>query len=371
MQGGTLQDQQWMARALALAQRGEIGTTPNPRVGCILVQGDCEIAHGWHSRAGEAHAEAAALRAILPDHNPVGSTAYVTLEPCSHHGKTPPCSDALISAGISRCVVGMTDPNPIISGRGIARMRQAGIEVTLLEAFPEGRWLNRRFLSAMERNRPWIVLKCAESADGFMDPPRRTGETGSLSITSPVLQRLTHRWRAEEGAILVGAGTVIMDDPELNVREFDGPDPLRIVMDLNGRTTSQSKVYATGSSTLVAGGPADLPPHVSRLSLDEGDVFPDLMKALQQLDVRSVLVEGGADTLRRFLEADLWDEIRICRSNQAVGGGLTAPTWPTERSALLRGQHPFGSDNVEYRVHKKSAEWVGMACAPTLSISLP
>ena len=371
MQGGTLQDQQWMMRALSHARRGEIGTAPNPRVGCILVRDGREIAHGWHARVGEAHAEAAALDAIPHNQSPVGATAYVTLEPCSHHGRTPPCSDALISAGISRCVVGTTDPNPVISGRGLDRMRSAGIEVTLMDAFPEGRWLNRRFLSSMERNRPWIVLKCAVSADGFMDPPRRHGEKGSLSITSPALRRLTHRWRAEEGAILVGSGTVITDDPELNVREAEGPDPLRIVMDLRGRTTPTAKAYGPSSPTLVLGGPANLPPHVSRLSPRQGNGYSDLMDALQQRDVRSVLVEGGADTLHGFLEAELWDELRICRSNQSVGGGVAAPEWPNEETALLRGHHPFGSDTVEYRVHKQSAEWVGMAFPPTLSIPLP
>ena len=371
MQGGTLQDQQWMAKALSHARRGEIGTAPNPRVGCILVRGDREIACGWHARVGEAHAEAAALEAIPPNQSAAGATAYVTLEPCNHHGKTPPCSEALISAGISRCVVGITDPNPIISGRGLDRMRKAGIEVTLMDAFPEGRWLNRRFFSSMERNRPWIVLKCAVSADGYIDPPRCPGEKGSISITSPILRRLTHRWRAEEGAILVGSGTVNTDDPELNVREAEGPDPLRIVMDLRGRTTPLAKVYEPSSPTLVLGGPTDLPPHVSRLSSGPERGLPGLMDALQQRDVRSVLVEGGGDTLRRFLEAELWDELRICRSNQSVGGGLAAPKWPNEDIALLRGHHPFGTDTVEYRVHKQSAEWVGMACPPTLSISLP
>ena len=371
MQGGTLQDQKWMGRALALAQRGEIGTAPNPRVGCVLVRDEIELACGWHAEAGQAHAETAALSALLPNQNAIGATAYVTLEPCSHHGKTPPCSEALIASGISRCVVGMIDPNPVVSGTGIDRMRTAGIEVTLMNSFPEGRWLNRRFLSSMERKRPWIVLKCAVSADGFMDPPRKTGQTGSAAITSPALRRLTHRWRAEEGAILVGSTTVMTDDPELNVREADGPDPLKIIIDVRGRTTPLAKVYNSSSSALVVGGPAKLPRRVSQIFIENGRVLHDLMTALQKRNVRSVLVEGGADTLSRFLEGNLWDELRICRSNQPLSGGLAAPNWPNNDIALLRGSHPFGPDHVEYHIHRQSADWVGMTCAPTLSISLP
>ena len=322
---------------------------------------------GWHEQS-EAHAEAVAFS--LPSKGR-GATAYVTLEPCSHHGRTPPCSDALIASGIARCVVGMVDPNPKVSGQGIERMRDAGIEVTVLDAFAEGRWLNRRFLSAMERGCPWVVLKCAESADGFMDPPRAPGETGSKAITSPALRRLTHQWRAEEGAILVGAGTVITDDPRLDVREATGPSPLRVVLDPQGRTSPDAGVYQAPGNTLVLGGPDGLPPTVDRLPATPEGAIPAMLEALHQRDIRSVLVEGGADTLRRFIEGGFWDELRICRSAVHLGDGLKGPDWPAAKDAPIRGMHPFGTDCVEYRVHPDSARWAGTCPPPTLSVAFP
>ena len=184
---------------------------------------------------------------------------------------------------------------------------------------------------------PWsggvygIVLKCAVSADGFIDPPRQGGERGSLAITSPSLRRLTHHWRAEEGAILVGAGTVGTDDPALNVREAAGPNPLRIVPGPSGRTTADHQVYADGHSTLVVGGPQGLAESVMRLDADGQDALPLLLKDLMAREVRSVLVEGGADTLGRFLDVGLWDELRLCHAPQQTGGGLPARNGPPGR----------------------------------------
>ena len=367
----TPRDRDWMATALALARRGVIGTAPNPRVGCVLVRDGVVLSSGWHEQAGQAHAEAHALQCLPDGQTAEGATAYVTLEPCSHHGRTPPCSDALIRAGITRCVVGMTDPNPKVSGQGIDRMRHAGIDVTVLHDFAEGRWLNRRFLSAMERGRPWVVLKCAVSADGFMDPLRAPGEIGSKAITSPALRRLTHTWRAEEGAILVGAGTVATDDPRLDVREALGPSPLRVVFDPHGRTSAHAQVYRAPGSALVLGGPDGLPAQVDRLPIGAQLAIPATLNALHQREIRSVLVEGGADTLRRFIEGGHWDELRICRSAVQLGDGLKAPDWPSEELTVIRGWHPFGTDHIEYRIHPDSARWVGTCPPPTISVAFP
>ena len=367
----TPRDREWMAAALTLARRGQVGTAPNPRVGCVLVRDGRVLSSGWHAAVGGPHAEAVALQALPTGENARGATAYVTLEPCSHHGRTPPCSDALIDSGIARCVVGMVDPNPKVSGQGIERMSDAGIDVTVLDAFAEGRWLNRRFLSAMERGRPWVVLKCAVSSDGFIDPPRAPGETGSKAITSPALRRLTHQWRAEEGAILVGAGTVISDDPQLDVREATGPSPLRVVLDPRGRTSCDAKVFRGPGSTLVLGGPDGVSPTVGRLPATTEGTIPAVLEALHTREIRSVLVEGGADSLRRFIEGGLWDELRICRSAVHLEDGLKAPHWPSAEGAPIRGVHPFGTDHVEYRVHPDSARWVGMCPPPTLSVAFP
>ena len=369
----TPRDREWMARALQLARRGDIGTAPNPRVGCILVRNNGVLAEGWHHRIGGPHAEVVALDALANRNDAKGATAYVTLEPCSHHGRTPPCSSALIDAGIARCVVGLQDPNPLVEGRGLERMRDAGITVAVLNRHPEGRWLNRRFLSSMERGRPWVVLKCAVSADGHMDPPRGPGQLGSLPITSASLRKLTHRWRAEEGAILVGAGTVITDDPRLNVREADGPHPLPVVLDPNGRTPATAALYTSGASCWVMGGPEGVAESVDRHRIHPGeDAFQRALAALHNQGVRSVLVEGGRQTLQHILDLGLWDELRVARSPGSTGGGLPAPTWPTEPAdAVLRGAHPFGPDRVQYWVNAASLNWVGCCPPPTLQIPMP
>lgn len=365
-------DRDWMAHAFQLAGRGTIGTAPNPRVGCVIVRDGALLSEGWHAQVGGPHAEAAALNALPQGMDARGATAYVTLEPCSHHGRTPPCSDALIAAGVKRCVVALQDPNPQVAGRGLQRMRDAGIAVAVFDSCAEGRWLNRRFLSAMERGRPWVVLKCAVSADGFMDPPRTTGQRGSLPITAPVLRKLTHFWRAEEGAILVGAGTVVTDDPGLDVREAEGPNPVPVVLDPRRRTAPESKVYASKPGSLVLGGPAGLPAPAQQVTVPEDtSAITAIMQALQARDIRSVLVEGGRETLQRFIEAGLWDELRVAESPNATGGGLPAPVWPGTEVALLRGAHPFGDDHVRYWVNRSSADWVGISPAPTLQVPLP
>lgn len=362
-------DEMWMAQAMALAARGRWGTAPNPRVGCVIVHEGKAIAEGWHARIGGPHAEAVALASLdATDARLASATAYVTLEPCNHHGRTSPCSERLVQAGIPRIVVGMVDPDPRVSGSGIGRLRSAGAQVDLMDRHPEGRWLNRRFLSSLERHRPWVVLKCAVSADGHADPPREPGQKGSLPITAPQLRKLTHQWRAEESAILVGAGTVNTDDPRLDVREAAGDSPFPVVMDPDGLTSPQAKVYAHPKAC-VLGGPSDLPDHVQRLAPPTGHHVAHVLSALQDLGCRSVLVEGGPHTLSQFLEAGLWDEARWCRSAMSTGGGLKAPVLPSD--ALLRGTHPFGDDVVDYFLHPASARWTQASPPPTLTLPLP
>ena len=368
----TPRDREWMARALNLARKGDIGTAPNPRVGCVLVRDQSLLSEGWHGQVGGPHAEVEALRALPEGSTAQGATAYVTLEPCSHHGRTPPCADALIDAGIARCVVAMQDPNPLVSGRGLQRMQDAGVTISVIGEHAEARWLNRRFLSSIERGRPWVVLKCAVSADGFMDPPRAAGQRGSLPITAPALRRLTHRWRAEEGAILVGAGTVIQDDPRLDVREGEGPNPVPVVLDPNGRTSTQARLYASSATVVVIGGPDGLPPHViQHPASPRVDAFQQALEVLQARGIRSVLVEGGPDTLQRIVDLGLWDEWRIARSSQPTGGGLAAPAAAQAPDAHLRGAHPFGDDHVQYWLNPTSALWAGSCPPPTLQVPLP
>ena len=362
-------DQHWMHRAHALAENGRWNTAPNPRVGCVIVHEGRAIAEGWHAQWGGDHAEVHALNQLDPaDERLLASTAYVTLEPCNHHGRTPPCTGLLIDRRIPRVVVGMKDPDPRVSGSGIERLRAAGAEVMVWEDQPGGRWLNRRFLSAHERGRPWVVLKCAISTDGYADPPRNNQEQGSLPITADTLKKLTHQWRAEEQAILVGAGTVVMDNPRLDVREAAGPQPFPVVLDPNGRTSAQALVYQR-EGAVVLGGPQNLPQHVVRLDAPVGEALHAVLAHLHQLDCRSVLVEGGPKTCRGFIQSGLWDEARWCMGSTPTGGGIPAPTLPQE--AIMRGIHPFGADLVRYFVSPSSAAWTGHAPAPTLALPLP
>lgn len=362
-------DLHWMQRACALAENGRWNTAPNPRVGCVIVHGEVAIAEGWHAQIGGDHAEVHALSQLDPhDVRLASSTAYVTLEPCNHHGRTPPCSAVLIERRIRRIVVGMQDPDPRVSGSGIARLRASGAEVTVMDGPSELRWQNRRFLSSLERGRPWIVLKCAISPDGFADPPRRSQERGSLPITSQTLKKLTHQWRAEEQAILVGAGTIDTDNPRLDVREANGPNPFPVILDPNGQTSPGAFVYAHPRA-VVLGGPEGLPSHVVRISAPENGAIEAVMAHLQEAECRSVLVEGGPKTLSGFLKSGWWDEARWCMGSTPTGGGLAAPVLPHE--VILRGTHPFGKDQVRYFVNPQSAAWTGHAPAPTLALPLP
>jgi diaminohydroxyphosphoribosylaminopyrimidine deaminase/5-amino-6-(5-phosphoribosylamino)uracil reductase len=240
-------DHGMMARALQLAALGLWTTSPNPRVGCVLVQAGEIVGEGWHEKAGEPHAEVHALRAA--GHKAHGATAYVTLEPCSHTGRTPPCAEALIAAGVSRVVAAMTDPNPLVAGKGLAMLRAAGIETAsgLLEN--EARELNIGFVSRMTRGRPWLRLKAAASLDG------KTALNNGVSqwITGPEARRDGQRWRARACAILTGIGTVRDDDPQLNVRDFETPrQPLRVVVDSRLETPLTARILQ-GGPVLIAG----------------------------------------------------------------------------------------------------------------------
>ncbi|MCC2658629.1 MAG: ribD [Panacagrimonas sp.] len=311
-QGGAAE---YMAQALRLAERGRFGTFPNPRVGCVIVREGEVVGRGWHERAGQPHAEIIALREA--GDRARGADLYVTLEPCSHHGRTPPCADAVVAAGPRRVVAAMSDPNPRVAGKGFERLRGAGIEVDvgLLEA--AARELNGGFVSRMTRGRPWVTLKLAASLDG------RTAMASGESrwITSPAARRDVHRLRAEAGAVLTGAGTVVADDPQLNVRDIDGAwrAPDRIVLDGNGRVPGASRVWnaADGARRFRVGGTTTgAPPEgVARVDValaSDGRVdLSAALRALAQHEVNHVLVECGSVLAGALLDAGLVDEL-VC-----------------------------------------------------------
>lgn len=309
-----------MAHALALAARGRYTTFPNPRVGCVIVNAGRVVGEGWHERAGEPHAEVHALREA--GERAAGADAYVTLEPCSHHGRTPPCAEALAAARIGRVFVAILDPNPLVSGRGVARLRDAGIEVRvgLLEA--EARQLNRGFLSRMERGRPFVTLKVAASLDG------RTAMASGESkwITGEAARADVHRLRAEAGAVLTSSATVLADDPALTVRipletwagrngaqpGIPSRQPDRIVLDRQGRVPASAAVWRPGARRLRVGGP-DLAPirNVESLSVESGGELLSLHEALHALGavgLNSLLVECGPRLAGALLGEGLVDE---------------------------------------------------------------
>jgi len=305
-------DRSMMARALQLAEHGLWTTSPNPRVGCVLVRAGEIVGEGWHEKAGEPHAEVHALRAA--GERARGATAYVTLEPCSHHGRTPPCAEALIAAGVSRVVAAMEDPNPLVAGRGLTLLQAAGIETAsgLLES--EARELNIGFVSRMTRGRPWLRLKAAASLDG------KTALNNGVSqwITGPDARRDGHRWRARACAVLTGVGTVRDDDPGLNVRDVDTPrQPLRVVVDSRLETPPTAKILAGGGTLIFAA--VDDAERAARLRAAGAEIVflpnprgkVDLAALLQELGrrgINEVHAEAGSKLNGSLLREGLVDE---------------------------------------------------------------
>lgn len=316
-------DHAYMARALELAARGLTTTAPNPRVGCVLVRGGEVIAEGWHERAGGPHAEAHAL--ALAGAAARGTTAYVTLEPCSHYGRTPPCADALIAAGVARVVAAMEDPNPKVAGTGMARLAAAGIEtvVGLMEA--EARELNVGFVSRMTRGRPWVRLKTAASLDG------RTALNNGVSqwITGPEARRHGHGWRARACAILTGIGTVREDDPSLTVRDVPCERlPLRVVVDSRLEISPTAKVLAGGNALIFAAAPDAEKSAILATRGIEVVVLPnvagkvDLAAMLAELarrGINEVHVEGGEKLNGSLLREGCVDELLIYQAPILIG----------------------------------------------------
>ncbi|MBO0939440.1 bifunctional diaminohydroxyphosphoribosylaminopyrimidine deaminase/5-amino-6-(5-phosphoribosylamino)uracil reductase RibD [Fibrella sp. HMF5335] len=340
-----------MRRALELAERGRGHVSPNPMVGCVIVHDlgpDATgrvLAEGWHEQYGGPHAEVNAIRAVAPADEALlpQSTAYVTLEPCSHWGKTPPCAKLLIERQIGRVVCCNDDPNPLVSGRGFQMLREAGIQVETGVLAPEGRLLNARFFTFMEQKRPYIILKWAETANGFISGPAGA----PMAITGPEANALVHRWRAEEPAILVGSGTARHDNPRLNVRLYHDAkrlvrQPLRIVLDrmltlprhLHLFDGSQpTLVYHTNTMPSPPDGTnltfAPLPEEsTENTACSSGLSIQAMLHDLHGRSIQSVLVEGGNRVHSSFLNQGLWDEIRQFKSTQLVNTGTTAPLLP-------------------------------------------
>lgn len=318
-------DKDYMRRALRLARQGSKGAPPNPLVGCVLVRDGRIVGEGYHARFGGPHAEVAALRSAGPRAR--GSTAYISLEPCSHWGKTPPCTQALIRAGVSRVVAAMRDPNLRVSGRGIVELREAGIEVRtgLLES--QARRLNRPYLEALRRSRPYVILKAAQTLDGKL----QAASGRSKWITGKPARRLAHRWRSEVDAVLVGRGTVQADNPSLTSHGA-GPNPVRIVLDPWLRLPKRARVLDGKAPTWLASSRKSLGAlrrgrrtngHLSLLTVrsrNGGLDLRDLLRQLSRRGISTLMVEGGSAVLTSFLEEGLADEMRLFVAPKLLGG---------------------------------------------------
>ena len=312
-------DQPYMAQALRLAERGLYSTSPNPRVGCVIVRDGVVVGEGWHQRAGEAHAEVNALQQA--DTAARGATAYVTLEPCSHHGRTPPCTEALLAAGIRRVVAAMADPNPLVAGRGLAQLQAAGVAVDVGLMADEAHELNIGFVSRMTRQRPWVRLKAAASLDG--KTALQNGE--SQWITGPQARQDGHCWRARACAILSGIGTVRKDDPQLNVRGVDTPrQPLKVIVDSRLELSPAARLLEAGDVLLVSAGQAvaEVAERAAALRERGAEIldFPDgkgrvdllaLLHELARRGLNEVHVEAGSRLNGALLAAGLVDEVLL------------------------------------------------------------
>jgi diaminohydroxyphosphoribosylaminopyrimidine deaminase/5-amino-6-(5-phosphoribosylamino)uracil reductase len=344
----SMTDEQMMQRCLQLASLGAGSVAPNPMVGAVLVHEGVIIGEGWHERFGEAHAEVNCLESVGEKDRDLipRSTLYVNLEPCAHYGKTPPCSDLIIRSRIPRVMVGSVDPFAAVAGKGIARMKEAGIEVVtgVLEA--ACRHLNRRFFTFHELKRPYLILKWASTADGFMALPGPV----PLKITNAFADRLVHRWRSEEAAILVGAGTAIADDPALTNRLWSGPSPLRILLDTALRAPSSLRLFDGTTPTWVFNNKReDEKKNIRWIRVGPQRPFlEEVLRILHERDILSVLVEGGLRTLQSFIDAGLWDEARVLTGTTVIGDGLRTPQ--LKKFSLVRTMDVEG-DQVRYIEH--------------------
>ncbi len=320
-------DKIFMQRCFELARKGLGLTHTNPLVGCVIVHNDRIIGEGYHHEFGGPHAEVNAIRSVKdPSILPV-ATLYCSLEPCAHHGKTPPCSLLIAQKRIRRVVISNLDPFPSVNGQGVRQMEEAGIIVESGCLAEEGFHLNRRFFLYLKMKRPYVVLKWAQTIDGFVDLEREPGDpVGTNWITSEVCRTLVHKWRSEEAAILVGTNTVIYDNPRLNVRRWSGNDPIRITMDRNGRLAGSSNILDGKQDTIVfAGTPGKYSGKTRSIQVDPTYELVNLLEELYDQQIISVLVEGGAQLIESFLKSDLWDEARVFTGKMSFSQGVHAP----------------------------------------------
>ncbi|MCM0668341.1 bifunctional diaminohydroxyphosphoribosylaminopyrimidine deaminase/5-amino-6-(5-phosphoribosylamino)uracil reductase RibD [Flavobacterium tyrosinilyticum] len=320
--------EKYIKRCIELAQNG-LGTTyPNPMVGSVIVYEDKIIGEGWHKKAGEPHAEVNAVKSVKDKSLLKKATIYVSLEPCSHFGKTPPCCDLIIANEIPNVVVGTVDPNEKVAGRGILKLIEAGANVTVGVLEEECNELNKRFFTFHQKKRPYIILKWAESQDSFLAPEKEINqERKPIWITNQYSRQLVHKWRTEEQAILVGTQTVVDDNPKLNARDWNGNNPVRVVIDQNNRIDENSFIFDDSVKTFIFSKESKRSKENTQFEVIDFDKnsIPQILDVLYQNQIQSIIIEGGRQTIQSFIDENLWDEARIFVGKTSFLNGTKAP----------------------------------------------
>ena len=319
--------EKYIKRCIELAKNG-LGTTyPNPLVGCVIVFENTIIGEGWHKKSGEAHAEVIAIESVQNKELLSSSTLYVSLEPCSHFGKTPPCADLILKYKIPNVVIGTIDPNSKVAGKGIQKLKDSGVNVTFGILEKEGNELNKRFFTFHRKSRPYIILKWAESADGFISPINKS-EQKPVWISNEYSRQLVHKWRSEEQAILVGTQTIIDDNPSLTVRDWVGINPIRLVIDKENTIDSSYNIFDNQAKTIVFSN-KEVTSNSDTIQYIKVDFDKNYTQAivdkLFENNIQSIIIEGGRKTIQSFIDAHLWDEARVFIGGINLNEGTKAP----------------------------------------------
>ncbi|MDP2040543.1 MAG: bifunctional diaminohydroxyphosphoribosylaminopyrimidine deaminase/5-amino-6-(5-phosphoribosylamino)uracil reductase RibD [Algoriphagus sp.] len=315
-------DHLYMRRALELAEWGSGNVSPNPMVGCVIVRDEKIIGEGYHQNFGEPHAEVNAVNSVENQEFLREATVYVTLEPCAHWGKTPPCANLLVEKQVKKVVIAAVDTNPLVGGKGIEILKNAGIEVETGVLEKEARWQNRRFFTQIEKNRPYVILKWAQTQDGFV----ARENFSSKWISGSQSRQLVHKWRAEEDAILVGKNTALHDNPSLNVRDWAGKNPMRIVLDAKLELSQNLTLFDQTIPTVCYNSKkSEIQENLNFVNLGDQFGMHDILKDLHSRKIQSLIVEGGTKVLSQFIENSLWDEARIFTGKVKFGTGISAP----------------------------------------------
>lgn len=339
-----LPDEKYMNRCLELARHGRTSVAPNPMVGCVIVSQGKIIGEGYHQKYGGPHAEVNAINSVENQGLLKTSTLYVNLEPCAHHGKTPPCSDLIIRKKIPKVVIGCKDSFAKVAGKGIDKMRKAGIDVKLGVLEKESKELNRRFFKYHSEKRPYILLKWAETIDGYIDVDRNVINNGISWITHPYLRMPVHKWRSEEAGIIIGTNTALNDNPKLNTRLWHGKNPIRFVLDRNLSLSTELNIFDGEIPTYVFTEKQETnKPNLTYLQVEfNKNLIQQILNHLYNLEIQSLIVEGGRTLLQSFIDQNLWDEARVFVGNKTFGSGSKGPLIQKSEQK----SYQFGSDRI-------------------------